>query len=64
MSQTLLKIREFLNKYGKMVPIIKILLNRSIDLVEDGFVKSFAIESIDRDKIQIYGRLTTSRIQL
>lgn len=63
MSQTLLKIREFLNKYGKMVPIIKILLNRSIDLVEDGFVKSFAIESIDRDKIQIYGRLTTSRIQ-
>jgi predicted nucleotidyltransferase/plasmid maintenance system antidote protein VapI len=34
---------------------LEILLNRSIDLVEDGFVRSFALESIERDKVQIYG---------
>jgi len=31
------------------------LLNRNIDVVEEGYVKSFAIESINRDKVQIYG---------
>jgi predicted nucleotidyltransferase len=31
------------------------LLNRSIDLVEEGHVKSYALEYVDRDKILIYG---------
>jgi predicted nucleotidyltransferase/plasmid maintenance system antidote protein VapI len=31
------------------------LLNRKIDLVEEGFIKSFAEESMNRDKILIYG---------
>jgi predicted nucleotidyltransferase/plasmid maintenance system antidote protein VapI len=34
---------------------LEILLKRNIDLVEEGFAKSFASESIDRDKIRIYG---------
>jgi predicted nucleotidyltransferase len=34
---------------------LEILLNRSIDLVEEGFVKSFALDSVNRDKVQIYG---------
>lgn len=31
------------------------LLNRNVDLVEEGYIKSFAKESMDRDKILIYG---------
>jgi predicted nucleotidyltransferase/plasmid maintenance system antidote protein VapI len=31
------------------------LLNRNIDVVEEGYVKSFIIESVNRDKVQIYG---------
>jgi predicted nucleotidyltransferase/plasmid maintenance system antidote protein VapI len=31
------------------------LVNRTIDLVEEGYVKSFAAALIDRDKVQIYG---------
>jgi predicted nucleotidyltransferase/plasmid maintenance system antidote protein VapI len=31
------------------------LLNRKVDLVEEGFVKSFALKSIDHEKILIYG---------
>jgi predicted nucleotidyltransferase len=35
--------------------ILENLLNRNIDVVEEGYVKSFAMESINRDKVQIYG---------
>ena len=31
------------------------LLNRKVDLVEEGYVKSFALKSIDHEKILIYG---------
>lgn len=31
------------------------LLKRNIDVVEEGYVKSFAMESINLDKVQIYG---------
>lgn len=31
------------------------LLSRSIDLVEEGHVKSFALESVNHDKVLIYG---------
>ena len=31
------------------------LLHRTVDVVEDGFIKAFARESVNRDKIQIYG---------
>ncbi len=31
------------------------LLNRKIDLVEKGFIKTFAVENIDKDKQLIYG---------
>ncbi len=37
-------------KYG-----LEKLLNRNIDLVEEGYVKSFAADSINQDLIQIYG---------
>ncbi|TSA27195.1 MAG: XRE family transcriptional regulator [Bacteroidetes bacterium] len=31
------------------------LLNRKVDLVEEGYIQSFALPSINRDKILIYG---------
>ena len=31
------------------------LLHCSVDMVEDGFIKAFAKETVDRDKVQIYG---------
>ncbi|MCM1531526.1 MAG: nucleotidyltransferase domain-containing protein [Bacteroides sp.] len=34
------------------------LLNKSVDLVEDGYLLPFAIESANRDKILIYERNT------
>jgi predicted nucleotidyltransferase/plasmid maintenance system antidote protein VapI len=34
---------------------LELLLKRNIDLVEEGYVKSFALESVDRDKVLIYG---------
>ncbi|MDO5342183.1 MAG: nucleotidyltransferase domain-containing protein [Bacteroidia bacterium] len=32
------------------------LLNKEVDLVENGFLKPFAVESAERDKILIYER--------
>jgi len=34
---------------------LEILLKRKVDLVESGYVKSFALTSINRDKVLIYG---------
>jgi predicted nucleotidyltransferase/plasmid maintenance system antidote protein VapI len=34
---------------------LEILLNCRIDIVEEGYVKSIAMESINRDKVLIYG---------
>ena len=31
------------------------LLQRNIDVVEEGYIKSFAMESVNRDKVLIYG---------
>lgn len=37
---------------------LKDLLERDVDLVEEGQLKSFAIDSADRDKILVYERTT------
>lgn len=34
---------------------LETLLNRNVDLVEEGYAKSFAAESINQDKVLIYG---------
>ncbi len=34
---------------------LELLLNLKVDLVEEGFVKPFAVHAINRDKILIYG---------
>ena len=41
---------------GGMYADLKELLNREIDLVEDGTLLPFAVESAERDKILIYER--------
>ena len=42
--------------YARMINTLESLLNRKIDLVTNGSVKPFAIESINRDKVLIYER--------
>lgn len=46
-------------KYVHIVNDLQVLTGRKIDLVEDGQLKSFAIESAEHDKILIYERKTT-----
>lgn len=41
--------------YADLKYKLELLLNRKVDLVEEGYIKSFARSSVDRDKIQIYG---------
>ena len=41
--------------YADLVFYLEKLINRKIDLVEEGYVKPFAIKNIEKDKIQIYG---------
>ena len=43
--------------YARMINTLESLLNRKIDLVTNGSVKPFAIESINRDKVLIYERV-------
>ena len=42
--------------YARMINTLESILNRKIDLVTNGSVKPFAIESINRDKVLIYER--------
>ena len=42
--------------YARMINTLESLLNRKKDLVTNGSVKPFAIESINRDKVLIYER--------
>ncbi len=41
--------------YADVKQNLEHLLNRNIDLVDEGYVKSFALESVNHDKILIYG---------
>ena len=41
--------------YADIVFYLEKLINKKIDLVEEGYVKPFAIGNIEKDKIQIYG---------
>jgi len=41
--------------YADIKQNLEHLLNRNIDLVDEGYVKSFALESVNHDKILIYG---------
>lgn len=43
-------------KYASMINDLESMLGRRIDMVESSSVKSFAIDSINRDKILIYER--------
>ena len=41
--------------YAEIKHGLESLLNRKIDLVEEGYIKSFAMEAVNRDKVLIYG---------
>ena len=41
--------------YADIIFYLEKLINKKIDLVEEGYVKPFAIENIEKDKILIYG---------
>ena len=43
-------------KYAGMYVDLKELLGREVDLVQNGTLKSFAVESAEQDKILIYER--------
>ena len=45
-----------LMKMGSMYVHLKKMLNREVDLVENGTLLPFAVESAERDKILIYER--------
>lgn len=45
-------------KYASMVTLLKKLLQKDVDLVEEGQLKEFAKESAERDKTLIYERET------
>ncbi|MCF0178893.1 MAG: nucleotidyltransferase domain-containing protein [Bacteroidales bacterium] len=48
--------RVSLLRYCKMICDLETLTGRNIDLVEDGQLKPFAVDSANRDKILIYER--------
>lgn len=41
--------------YADLTYHLENLIHRRVDLVEEGYVKAFAVNNIDRDKILIYG---------
>ncbi|MDR1003432.1 MAG: nucleotidyltransferase domain-containing protein [Prevotellaceae bacterium] len=43
-------------QYAHMVDILQKALHREVDLVEEGQVKEFAKESVERDKVLVYER--------
>ena len=42
--------------YGGMLMDLEELLGRKVDLVEEGSLRPYAVESVNRDKILIYER--------
>ncbi len=50
------KARVSLLKHAEMIVDLEEILNRHVDLVEDGTLLPFAVESANRDKILIYER--------
>ena len=43
-------------KYAGMVNSLQKLLHKKVDLVEEGQLKDFVIESVEQDKILVYER--------
>ena len=43
-----------LNDYADIKFFLENLIHKEIDLVEEGYIKSFAIENVERDKLLIY----------
>ena len=43
-------------KYASMVNSLQKLLHKKVDLVEEGQLKDFAVNSVEKDKILIYER--------
>ena len=41
--------------YADIIFYLEKLINKKIDLVEEGYVKPFALDNIEKDKILIYG---------
>jgi len=41
---------------SRLIVILSRKLNRRVDLVEEGYLKPFAVDSVNRDKIMIYER--------
>jgi len=50
------KARVSLLKHAEMIVDLEEILNRSVDIVEDGTLLPFAVESANRDKKLIYER--------
>lgn len=46
-------------KYSRMIRELSELVNCPVDLVEEGSLLPFAIDSVERDKILIYERKTS-----
>jgi predicted nucleotidyltransferase len=46
-------------RYGGIVYSLEQTTGRKVDLVEEGMLKSFALESADKDKILIYEKSGT-----
>jgi predicted nucleotidyltransferase/plasmid maintenance system antidote protein VapI len=44
-----------LTDYADIKFFLENLIHKEIDLVEEGYIKSFAIENVERDKLLIYG---------
>ena len=43
-------------KYASMVYSLQNLLHKKVDLVEEGQLKDFAIDSVEQDKVLVYER--------
>lgn len=50
------KARVSLLKHAAMIEDLETILNRPVDIVEDGTLRPFAVESANRDKKLIYER--------
>ena len=50
------KVGVILLKHAQMMVDLETILNRSVEIIEDGTLMPFAVESANRDKILIYER--------
>ena len=50
------KVGVSLLKHASMIVDLEKILNRPVDIVEDGTLRPFAVESVNRDKKLIYER--------